>query len=92
MRPFHHYVKNHAELTPEKVVLVVAGELVMLGYWNQPELTRRVLRNDLFGEARVYFTGDLFRMDSEQYLYFVDRTELPHSYSDALTTNGQSTG
>lgn len=61
---------------PDRVgELVVAGDLVMLGYWNKPELTRRVLRNDLFGEARVYFTGDLFRMDSEQYLYFVGRKD-----------------
>jgi acyl-CoA synthetase (AMP-forming)/AMP-acid ligase II len=55
--------------------LVVAGDLVMLGYWNKPELTRRVIKNNLFGEGRVYFTGDLFKRDTEQYLYFVGRKD-----------------
>lgn len=55
--------------------LVVAGDLVMLGYWNKPELTRQVIKNNLFGETRVYFTGDLFKRDSEQYLYFVGRKD-----------------
>lgn len=55
--------------------LVVAADLVMLGYWNKPELTRQVIKNNLFGEARVYFTGDLFKRDSEQYLYFVGRKD-----------------
>lgn len=55
--------------------LVVAGDLVMLGYWNKPELNRQVLKHHLFGETRVYFTGDLFTRDAEQYLYFVGRKD-----------------
>lgn len=61
---------------PDRVgELVVAGDLVMLGYWNKPELTRQVIQNNLLGEERVYFTGDLFKRDSEQYLYFVGRKD-----------------
>lgn len=46
----------------------VAGDLVMLGYWNKPELTRQVIKNNLFGERRVYFTGGLFKRDNQPFL------------------------
>jgi acyl-coenzyme A synthetase/AMP-(fatty) acid ligase len=55
--------------------LAVAGDLVMQGYWKNPELTAQRLRRGLFGEERVFFTGDLFRMDEEGFLYFVSRRD-----------------
>jgi long-chain acyl-CoA synthetase len=47
--------------------IVVRGDTVMLGYWNDPELTATVLRDGW------YHTGDLAWRDDEGYLYIVDR-------------------
>ncbi|ADO73038.1 class I adenylate-forming enzyme family protein [Stigmatella aurantiaca] len=55
--------------------LAVAGDLVMLRYWNLPEQTSKVLKDNLFGEERVLFTGDLFRTDQDGYLYYVCRKD-----------------
>lgn len=61
-----------AEQTGE---LVVRGANVMLGYWEAPERTAERLKpGELPGEMYLY-TGDLFRMDSEGYLYFVGRRD-----------------
>jgi long-chain acyl-CoA synthetase len=43
------------------------GDNVMLGYWNQPELTAETLRG-----GRLH-TGDAGYMDDEGYVYVVDR-------------------
>ena len=55
--------------------LVVRGSHLMRGYWQDPEETARVLRpGPLLGE-RVLYTGDLFRMDEDGFLYFVGRKD-----------------
>jgi amino acid adenylation domain-containing protein len=55
--------------------LVVRGANVMRGYWGKPEETAQWLREgDIPGE-RVLFTGDLFRMDGDGFLYFVGRKD-----------------
>ena len=55
--------------------LVVRGDHVMQGYWDDPEGTaRRLVPGRLPGD-RVLRTGDLFRRDDEGYLYFVGRTD-----------------
>ncbi|MDR8394716.1 long-chain fatty acid--CoA ligase [Paraburkholderia sp. USG1] len=43
------------------------GENIMLGYWNQPELTARTLRNDWL------HTGDSGYLDDQGFLHVVDR-------------------
>jgi len=63
--------------------LVVSGPHVMSGYWNQPELTGRVLRPDDQTGGVVLHTGDLFRMDHDGFLYFVDRLD------DIIKTRGE---
>jgi amino acid adenylation domain-containing protein len=63
--------------------LVVCGPHVMAGYWNQPELTARVLRRDHGIGANVLHTGDLFRTDGDGFLYFVDRLD------DMIKTRGE---
>jgi long-chain acyl-CoA synthetase len=47
--------------------LIVRGPGVMLGYLNQPDATARALRGGWL------HTGDLARMDSDGYIYIVDR-------------------
>jgi acyl-CoA synthetase (AMP-forming)/AMP-acid ligase II len=55
--------------------LVVRGSHVMRGYWRAPELTAARYRpGPVLGE-HVLYTGDLFRVDTEGYLYFVGRKD-----------------
>ena len=55
--------------------LVVRGSNVMQGYWGLPEETARVLRQGRYPWEKVLYTGDLFKMDEEGYLYFVSRKD-----------------
>jgi len=41
----------------------------MLGYWNQPEATRRAIRKDWF------YTGDAGYLDKDGYIYIYDRVK-----------------
>jgi long-chain acyl-CoA synthetase len=55
--------------------LVARGRHVMRGYWEDPIATAERYRpGPLLGE-RVCYTGDLFRMDEEGYMYFVGRKD-----------------
>lgn len=73
-----YIVDEHGQvITTPGVVgeLVVRGANVMKGYWELPAETAKVLRpGRLPGEA-VLYTGDLFKMDADGYLYFVSRTD-----------------
>lgn len=55
--------------------LVVRGSNVMQGYWEQPEETAQMLRPGRLPGERILFTGDLFRMDEDGFLYFVGRRD-----------------
>jgi len=55
--------------------LVVRGANVMRGYWGKPEETARRLRDGEVPGEKVLYTGDLFRMDEEGFLYFVGRKD-----------------
>lgn len=55
--------------------LVIRGSNVMLGYWGMPEETANRLRPGKYPGERVLYTGDLFKMDEEGYLYFVARKD-----------------
>ena len=55
--------------------LVVRGSNVMKGYWDSPEETAQRLRPGPLPGESVLYTGDLFRMDEEGYLYFVARKD-----------------
>jgi long-chain acyl-CoA synthetase len=48
--------------------LVARGPNIMQGYWRDPEGTAKVLRN------RLYYTGDLGRMDDEGFLFIEGRS------------------
>ena len=55
--------------------LVVRGANVMQGYWEMPEATAKMLRTGLFPWEKSLYTGDLFQMDEEGFLYFVSRKD-----------------
>lgn len=61
--------------------LVHQGPTVALGYWGQPEATRKVFREDpnpLAGVGdvdKVVYSGDLVYQDDEGYFYFVGRRD-----------------
>jgi amino acid adenylation domain-containing protein len=63
--------------------LVIRGGHVMKGYWDAPEATDRVLRPGPFPWEKVLYTGDLFRMDEEGFLYVVGRKD------DIIKTRGE---
>jgi len=55
--------------------LVIRGSNVMRGYWEKPQETAKRLKpGPLPGEV-ILHSGDIFRTDSEGYLYFVSRTD-----------------
>jgi amino acid adenylation domain-containing protein len=63
--------------------LVVRGTNVMKGYWNLPEETKEVIKPGPFPGEKVLYTGDLFKMDEEGFLYFISRKD------DLIKTAGE---
>ncbi|RLC64930.1 MAG: AMP-dependent synthetase [Chloroflexi bacterium] len=55
--------------------LVIRGSHVMRGYWENPEATAARYRPGPTPGERVLYSGDLFKMDEEGYLYFVARKD-----------------
>jgi fatty-acyl-CoA synthase len=58
--------------------VVVRGDVVMEGYWRQPEATAAALRDGWF------HTGDLATLDDEGYILIVDRAK------DMILTGGEN--
>ena len=80
-----YIVNNKGERVGPGVIgeLVVRGSNVMRAYWKSPEETDEVLKPGLFPGEKVLYTGDLFKMDEEGYLYFVARKD------DLIKTRGE---
>ncbi len=55
--------------------LVVRGANVMQGYWELPDETAAMLRPGLNPWEKVLYTGDIFRMDEDGFLYFISRKD-----------------
>jgi acyl-CoA synthetase (AMP-forming)/AMP-acid ligase II len=49
--------------------VIVRSDVVMAGYWNQPEATERAIRDDWF------HTSDLATLDEDGYILIVDRSK-----------------
>jgi len=80
-----YVVDENGSRVPPNVVgeLVVRGANVMKGYWELPEETAERLRPGPLPNEMVLYTGDLFRMDEEGYLYFFGRKD------DIIKTRGE---
>ena len=52
--------------------LAISGPQVMLGYWNKPEETAGMIKEDADG-TRWLYTGDVAQVDEEGYFKIVDR-------------------
>ena len=63
--------------------LVIRGSNVMQGYWRSPEETARVLRPGPFPGQSLLYSGDLFRIDEQGYMYFLSRLD------DVIKSRGQ---
>jgi acyl-CoA synthetase (AMP-forming)/AMP-acid ligase II len=55
--------------------LVIRGSHVMRGYWENPEATAKCYHPGPTPGERTLYSGDLFKMDAEGYLYFVARKD-----------------
>lgn len=80
-----YIVDDHGRRVAPNVIgeLVVRGSNVMKGYWEAPEATNKVLRPGALPGEFVLYTGDLFKMDEEGFLYFVARKD------DIIKTRGE---
>ncbi len=67
----------------EPGILHVHGPHIMIGYWNRPEATARMLRIDAETGERVLVAQDLFTQDEDGLLYFVGRSD------DIIKTRGE---
>jgi acyl-coenzyme A synthetase/AMP-(fatty) acid ligase len=64
------------EVGPDVVgELIVRGRHVMQGYWRNPEATALRIREGGEDGERILCSNDLFRTDSEGFLYFVGRRD-----------------
>lgn len=84
--------------------LVHRGPTIALGYWNDPEATRRTFRPNPLRPTgtpdteRVVYSGDIVRRDADGYLYFVSRRDRmiktmgfrvgPDEVADAVYASG----
>lgn len=73
-------VGNRGEVLPpyEHGEITVRGPNVMLGYWNRPEATAEVLKDNWM------HTGDIGYLDDDGYLFVVDRLK------DVVITGGEN--
>jgi acyl-CoA synthetase (AMP-forming)/AMP-acid ligase II len=63
-------------VTPGQIgELIVKGSNVMQGYWNDPDLTARTYKNGRYPGDRTLHSGDYFRCDPQERLYFVGRKD-----------------
>jgi acyl-coenzyme A synthetase/AMP-(fatty) acid ligase len=67
----------------EPGILHVRGPHVMLGYWNNPEATAKMIKPGRLPGERVLCAQDWFVMDSDGFLYFQGRSD------DIIKTRGE---
>jgi long-chain acyl-CoA synthetase len=63
--------------------LVIRGSNVMQGYWRAPEETAKVLKAGSIPGQKLLFSGDVFHIDAEGFMYFLGRRD------DVIKSRGQ---
>ncbi len=63
--------------------LVVRGPNIMVGYWNNPQDTKKIIKPGTHPDDRWLYTGDLFTMDDDGDLFFFGRKD------DMIKTAGE---
>ncbi|AXT59782.1 acyl-CoA synthetase [Aquimarina sp. AD10] len=67
---------NDKIVTPNTIgQLVIRGATVMQGYWNKPEKTAEKLKQGVYPNEKVLYTGDFCSFDIDGYLYFKGRMD-----------------
>lgn len=64
-------------------ILHIRGPHIMLGYWNKPEESQKMLKEGRWPGEKVLCTHDLFRMDENGLFYFIGRSD------DIIKTRGE---
>lgn len=67
----------------EEGILHVRGPHLMMGYWNKPEESKKMLKQGIWPGEKLLCTHDLFRIDENELLYFVGRSD------DIIKTRGE---
>ncbi|MGH2566067.1 MAG: class I adenylate-forming enzyme family protein, partial [Ginsengibacter sp.] len=67
----------------EPGILHIRGPHVMLGYWNNDELSKKMLKSGKLPGERILCSNDWFKMDEEGLLYFLGRND------DIIKTRGE---
>lgn len=78
-----HTLSGERAAPGEPGILHVRGPHVMVGYWNQPELTAHMLREGPVPGERILVTHDWFSQDEKGLLRFVGRSD------DIIKTRGE---
>lgn len=56
-------------------ILHVRGPHIMQGYWRQPELTLKMIKEGRFPGDKLLCSHDWFKVDEEGFLYFLGRSD-----------------
>ncbi|MCP4261212.1 MAG: AMP-binding protein [Planctomycetes bacterium] len=72
------------EVSPGEIgELVIRGSNVMQGYWRDPQMTSKVYHPGIYPTSRWLYSGDYFRKDEDDFLYFLGRKD------DMIKTRGE---
>lgn len=63
--------------------LLIRGANVMQGYWDDPQMSAKAYESDSYPASRWLHSGDYFRQDEGEYLYFRSRKD------DLIQTRGE---
>lgn len=64
-------------------ILHVRGPHIMMGYWNKPDESKKMLKQGKWPGEKILCTHDLFKLDENNLLYFIGRSD------DIIKTRGE---
>ena len=67
----------------EQGILHIRGPHIMMGYWNKPDESEKMLKEGRWPGEKILCTHDLFRMDENNLFYFIGRSD------DIIKTRGE---